>query len=296
MKIKSDIVGLKFKEVTTHVTWRQTSNYGASIGDTNHLYMNDLISEQNVAHPMFAVVLSWPIISKIHKYAEMPYQPQLFENIVHYFEHIEFTRLISPDEEVTIDGEVTAVLPHKAGTLLVSKFTISDKNKEHIQTEWIGGLLRGVVCVDSGSGKENLPNFNRLEEEDIQWERKINITAEQPFIYDGCNNIVFDIHTSPKFAKRVGLPNILVQGTATLGMAITEIVNKESEKDPRKVKSISGRFSDMVFPNQTITVQTVNTIESQTERKVFFRVLNEAGNAAISDGVVVFQNNGKVGC
>lgn len=286
MKIGSKIVGTKFKKVKTKVTWRQTSNYAASIGDTNEFYINDLAVDKNVAHPMFAVVLSWPIISNLYEQAELPYPKEIFDNLVHYFEHIEVVRLISPKEVVIIEGEIIAVLPQRSGSLLVSKFAVTDEAGNLIHTEYIGGILRGIKCQDEGKGMENISFLQSSESEAYDWESLIHIQPELPYIYDGCNDIVFDIHTSPKFAKSVGLPNIIVQGTAILGIAISEIVKKEANNDPKKIKSISARFTDIVIPGSTIQVQATNVKNTETQTTIFFQVLNSSGKVAIRDGVI----------
>lgn len=55
LKILSDTVGVRLKEFTTVVTWRQTTNYAASMGDMNHRHIDDLRGGGIVAPPIFAV-------------------------------------------------------------------------------------------------------------------------------------------------------------------------------------------------------------------------------------------------
>jgi hypothetical protein len=50
----------------------------------------------------------------------------------------------------------------------------------------------------------------------------------RPYVYDGCTNIYFPIHTSVGFARMVGLPDIILQGTATLAYAARELADREA--------------------------------------------------------------------
>jgi len=63
-----------------------------------------------------------------------------------------------------------------------------------------------------------------------------------PFIYDGCTDIHFPIHTSRKFAHDVGLPGIIHQGTATLAYAARELVNREAGGNPALLKNTRLSF------------------------------------------------------
>jgi acyl dehydratase len=101
-------------------------------------------------------------------------------------------------------------------------------------------------------------------------------------IYDGCTNIVFPIHTSKKFAHQVGLPEIILQGTATLALAVRELIKREAESRPWRLKEIYCRFSGMVFPGSDITLQVYEA--SPQSGRSYFDVLNQKGEKILSHG------------
>lgn len=288
MEIASSVVGLKSAEYRTEIAWRQTTNYAASVADMNPLYFDDRREEGLIAPPTFAFALTWPIISKIHDYIDFPYPPELLSTIVHYTEHVDFFRPLRPGDTVSIRGEVAAVLPHRAGTHVVFKFPVQDLDGRPIHTEYVGGMLRGVKCADGGRGAENLPTVPRLEATAAGapvWEVPVAIGKEAPYVYDGCSGLAFAIHTSPRFAEAVGLPGIILHGTATLAHAVREIVNREAGGDPTKVRALAARFSAMVFPGTSIRVQLLERHGDSTgARHIHFRVLNDQGHKAISGG------------
>jgi acyl dehydratase len=235
---------------------------------------------------MFAVAVTWPVLENLSKYLETPLTEEILRTMVHYIEHIEFQRLIIPGDQLTIRGEVTAVVPHKSGTLLMVKLEASDCEGLPVFTEYTGALLRGIKC-DSATGTGNIPQTPYLEPApDPVWEVEIPIGKAAPYLYDGCTNIVFAIHTSPKFASAVGLPGVIYQGTATMAQAVRELVNREAGGDPARLKVISGRFAGMVFPGSAIKVQLQNRREKGEGVDLLFRVLNEHGQEAIRKGYV----------
>ena len=287
MKIGSDIVGITLKEHELKVDWRKTTNYAASIGDMNPCYVDDRRQGGLVAPPMYAITVTWPVIKEIYNYMEMPYPKELLFTIVHYTEHIVFTRLIRPGDKLFVKGEVAAVMPHKAGTHIILKFPVTDGKGNHVYTEYIGGMLRGVTCMDEGRQSEDLPVIPQYNSAgDPVWEVSVPISKEAPYIYDGCADVPFAIHTSPSFATSVGLPGIIYQGTATMAHAVRLITDKEAGGDPERIAAIASRFTGMVLPDSQIKVQLLNRQVNEDGTELFFNVLNAAGQKAISGGYV----------
>ena len=58
MEISSHFVGTPLKPLETQITWRQTTNYAAALGDANPRYLDDERPEGIVASPMFCVAVT----------------------------------------------------------------------------------------------------------------------------------------------------------------------------------------------------------------------------------------------
>jgi len=71
MEISSRFVGAPLKPMETQITWRQTTNYAAALGDTNPRYLDDERPEGIVASPMFCVAVTWPISERRTSLARM---------------------------------------------------------------------------------------------------------------------------------------------------------------------------------------------------------------------------------
>jgi len=291
MKISSQFINTPLKEHKVQVDWRSIMNYAAAINDDNPIYFNDESENGIVAHPMFPVAVSWPIMENLSNYINSENFPiRVFTTIVHYYEHLKIYRLIRPDDEIKINGKITAILPHRAGTHVTLRLDAVDKKNNPVFTEYIGGMLRGVKCVGEGKGEESLPMRTILKSDDEPiWKRNVYIDKLRSFVYDGCTDIVFPIHTSKKFAHFVGLPDIILQGTATLAFAVKEIINVESERDPNRVREIACNFSGMVYPDSNISIHVKKKKETGNSKEIFFEVYNHENKKAIRNGYILLM-------
>lgn len=286
MKISSSYVGVELAEYRTVVNWRDTMNYAAAVGDNNPHYFNDERQAGIVAPPMFSVAATWQIVEHLGEYlAAADFPVEILRTQVHYSEHLEFHAPIKPSDELTIKGKIAAILPHRAGTHIVLRFEAVNQDQQPVFTEYFGGMMRGVTCEDGGAGGETLPVIPVVPDAASSvWEQSIPIDALRAHIYDGCTNIVFPIHTSRKFAREVGLPDILLQGTATLAYAARELLNRNADCDPSRLKVLACRYSGMVFPGTDIKVQLLSRIDKGGYEELFFRVLGDGEQVVINDG------------
>jgi acyl dehydratase len=286
MEISSDFFGTPLKPYQAAVHWRDTMNYAAAIKDGNPHYFDDERREGIIGPPMFAVAATWPIIENLPEFIESDDFPQeLLLTLVHYTEHIRFHRSLIPGRALSIQGRIAAILPHRAGTQIVTCFEALDQNGETVFTEHNGGILRGVQTKDGPRGTEALPSIpDREPEAQLRWEQTISIDPLLPFVYDGCTNIVFPIHTSKKFAHQVGLPGIILQGTATLALAVSELMKREADGNPRRLKEVYCRFTGMVLPGSEIRLRTYGSRSVDHSGNLFFDVINQQGEKAINHG------------
>ena len=292
MKLTADFVGAALKEYVCRISARQIMNYTAAIGDSNPLYFNDERPEGIIAPPLFPVALTWPIVENITDYLDAKGFPrEILFTQVHYSEHLSIHRPVTPGSNLKIKGAITAILPHRAGTYVITRFDALDADGNHLFTEHIGAMMRGVECADAGKGSESVPAVpHQMKESAALWESVIPIDPLAPFIYDGCTNIHFPIHTSVKFARQVGLPGIIHQGTATLALAVHNILNRETGGDPQRLTTVYCRFTGMVLPGSAIRVRLTGKNQISGGTDLFFTVLNAEEKRAIRDGYIKLKD------
>jgi len=284
-EIDPKLVGKKLSTIKRDITWRDTTNYAAAVNDLNPRYFDDIREDGIVAPPMLAVTLTWPMVGKMREQLGESITPEAAATMVHATGHLVFHRLIRPGDKLKIEGKVAAVLPTRAGTRFVLRFDATDDRDKPVFTEYNGGIFRGIECKGEGKGEKNLPEAPEFDKpESTIWKAEIPIPREMPYVYDGCTDIFFPIHTSPAFAKNVGLPDIILQGTATLALAARELINREAGGQPERLREIACRFSAMVIPDSEIKVELVNKEKKNNETHLGFRVLNAGGAHALKFG------------
>jgi acyl dehydratase len=292
MELGSGLVGKRFRPLEVTLTPRHCMNYAAAVGDDNPWYLDDERPEGLVAPPMIAVALTWQITGAPASFMEDgPLLVELLPYGVHYSETLQWHRSMLPGERLKIVGEIVALLPHRSGTYVVTRYEATDEKGGPVFTEHFGWLFRGVSCNDGGRGAEALPRFPEAPTGGTSiWAAEMSIGQMAAHVYDGCADIHNPIHTSRRFARSVGLPENILHGTATLAMAVKEIVDREAGRDPRRMRALGCRFSSMVFLGTTASVQLLARVEGAEGTMLFFEVLTKEGKKAIRDGVVFLSH------
>ena len=281
MELDPQFAGARMRPYQTAVDWRRTTNYAAATGDDNPLYFDDRRPEGLFGPPMLAVALTWPISSNIGDYLDLKdFSGEVLMTQVHYTERLDFYRLVRPGDRLTINGTIAGIRPHRAGTHCYMRYEAFDRENRPVFTELMGAIFRGVTCRGEGVALD-LPQDPQGDwSAGPVWSQEIQVEPMLPYVYDGCSDIVFALHTSPAFAIGVGLPGIILQGTCTLALAARELVNREAGGDPGRLKTLSCRFSGMVRPGTTISLD----LKSRNKEDLFFEVMNQEGEKAVSKG------------
>ena len=287
-EVSSNLVGVPWKEVEQDITWRRTTNYAAALDDYNPYYFDDEQAEGIVAHPMFVVSLGWPMIISIDQQLDLKAfncDRELFHRLVHYTTWIEYEKQLKPGIKLKIKPTICNMSQQKTGVNCVFKFPAYDANNKLVYTEYMGCLIRDVGLT--GGDKGSFPAEARLNPLPAPiWETAVNISPVFPYVYDGCAGIINPIHTSPKFAHSVNLPDIVVQGTTTIAFGVREMVRRELLGDPNGVKVISARLTGMVFPYDRLRVQLLKREVRDGATHIYFEVLNKDNKPAVTAGYI----------
>src|SRR5262249_11674116 len=93
-------------------------------------------------------------------------------------------------------------------------------------------------------------------------------------------------HTDRAAARKAGLPDIILHGTATLALAVSKIVDREGLGAGAPITRIGCRFGGMVRLPSAITVMGWKAAPSDHERVIAVPALTPDGQAAVIDGAL----------
>ena len=91
------------------------------------------------------------------------------------------------------------------------------------------------------------------------------------------------LHVDPEGAKAAGFDRSILHGLCTFGCAGRHVLRAVCDDDPRQIRSIRARFSESVFPGDTL----VTEIWRAAPTEIAFRTsVEERGKVVLSGGVV----------
>ncbi|MDX6638644.1 MAG: hypothetical protein QOJ01_2155 [Solirubrobacterales bacterium] len=110
-------------------------------------------------------------------------------------------------------------------------------------------------------------------------ELRVTPDAELTKRYAAASGDPNPIHTDPDFAKKVGLPGVILHGLWTMAQ-VARAHSAAAGGDPRALRRLEVQFRGMGFPEQELVVRTTVT-KAEDARIVTDTVAEQAGNQII---------------
>jgi len=282
--ITTDDVGLYTIARTTLLDSRFSMAYAAAINDTNPAYFDDLRSAGLSVHPCIAFSLQWAA----------RFRPDQEPNLraapfgVHASTDLRIYRPFKAGEAITTQGQMVQKRQVRPGVYNVDRYRMTASDGELVAELDYNGITRGATLAgpDVVAAEEPAwPVSTHLDATPL-WQVEIPVGLHAGQQYTECARIYNPIHTEPSVARAAGLPDMILHGSATKAMSLTAVVNQCFGGDVRRVTRLCGQLRGMVLMDSIIRVEGLGEEVVDGEQRVFFRALNEQGQAAISNGVV----------
>jgi len=274
LKISSSFVYTPIGDVTYRPDFNEIDQYNEAINNDKSI-MSD---SSPVAHPMFYTKINWRITEKLNEYLEKPIDKRILKTIVHQSEHISIYKPLHANDNLTVKSKLWSIEPHKKGTKMMVKFDYFSGGTL-LATEYTSGIFFGVKCIGKRICLGDKPKSFRIEEKPLR-EKHISINKNLPWDYAEKVKIDAPIHTNLEFARSIGLPGNILQGTCTLGKSVNAIIQMEQLGSSECISSISAKFTGMIVPPDIMTVR----ILKKTKSTIYFDVLNKKKQAVIKGG------------
>lgn len=94
------------------------------------------------------------------------------------------------------------------------------------------------------------------------------------------------IHLDDDFAKKMGLPGIIVHGLCTMAYTSRAVIGEFCADDPSRLKRLAVRFSSIVQPSETVTTALWRGGQAPDGNdRIVFETTSSTGAVAIKDGL-----------
>jgi len=279
LKLPTSFIHTQIQDITYKPGIREISHYNEAINNGNQ----STPKNDRIAHPMFYTKINWKITENLNQFLEKPIDKKILKTIVHQSEHISIYEQLTADMSLTVKSKLWSIEPHRKGTKMMVRFDYFSGNTL-LATEYSSGIFFGVKCLGEGISIGEKPGSSRVEEKPLQ-EMYINIDKNLPWLYAEKAEIDAPIHTDPKFARSIGLPRNILQGTCTLGKSVNAIIQMEQLNSSDSITTIAAKFTGMIVPPDVMNVRILK-MEKST---IYFDVLNHNNQAVIKGGQLVIK-------
>jgi acyl dehydratase len=238
------VADLKTGPTAVSVDARWLMAYAAALGETDPRYYDTEAAAGPRAHPLFPVCYEWPLAQALRARVM---DEAVVRRGVHAFHHLVIHRPPRAGDSLRTSARVVRVQKVPAGTLVVTRFTTTDRTGVAVSTTDHGTIYRGVEMTGADVAPvPPEPGAPPHEPGGVRWEAPIDIPLQLAHVYTECARIYNPIHTDAAVAHAAGLPAIILHGTATLALAVSRVVARELDGDPTRVRGVTVRFTGMV--------------------------------------------------
>ena len=253
MKISSAIVGQEVGPDTQRIDKRWLMAYNAALGE---------VSDR--PHPLFPVCYEWPATHALRVATGLQ---DINARLVHAQHDSVSHREVLPGDVLSVTAKVVAAVQRSPGAFVVFRLE-ARAGSEPVSTTHYGMLYRGVTLDGADRGSvEDPPQHNQA----LPLAGTFPVAATAGHVYTECARIWNPIHTDPEYARAAGLPGIILHGTATLALSVSQLT--------KAVKRVRCRFAGMVFMPSTLSVHA-----SRVGDEILFETRDASGAPVIERG------------
>jgi acyl dehydratase len=296
-RIPATVVGITAGPREHEIDARWLMAYAAALGEEAPEYLDTTRPGGVLAHPLFPVCYEWPLALDVRAKA-LP--DEIAVRGVHATHRLTLHRPVRAGDRLHTTATVAALERRSPGAYMVLRLETVDAAGDPVSTTDYGSLYLGVDCNPSplspqggGQGErwsksEGGPSV--AEETAWTWTAEVPIARNLAHVYTECARIWNPIHTDRAVARAAGLPDIILHGTATLALAISQALRHGPRGPAAPVRALGCRFGAMVRLPSRIVVRGRRPERSADGPVIRFEALGEGGRPAVRDGAIVLAD------
>lgn len=297
MPIPATCQGREAGAASFEASTRRLMAYAAGIEAVDDCYFDDLREGGIIGHPAFCMSFEWPVVSGPDYLAAIGRSAEVPRGAVHVLQDSHFHRPIRAGDRLRTRARIAQVRQTRVGALVTSRVethverddTRTGHDDTPVVTTWTAAMfLKETVegTPDAGDEPPALRDDAEVTEVIVGRPRQLHIATAPGLAhrYTECASVWNPIHTERAAARAIGLPDIILHGTATWALAGQALIHAAGGGDPRRLRRLAGRFKGMVFPGDRLDLDYGQDARGAWQ----FAVRTPRGDLAITHGVAEF--------
>ena len=292
MRIPASVLGVIAGPREHAIDARWLMAYAAALDERAPAYFDTTRSAGILAHPVFPVCYEWSLVLDIRARI---LAAEVAMRGVHASHRLILHRRPRAGDRLSTTATVTALERRSPGAYLLTRLETVDAAGQPVTTTDYGSLYLGVDCDAPPRAPGAISEFEVSPHgaegglHAPEWAAEVPIAPTLAHVYTECARIWNPIHTDRAVARDAGLPGIILHGTATLALAISQVLRQHARGAAAPLRSMACRFGAMVRLPSRVTVRGWTPVPSPHGSTVLFEALTENGQPAIRDGQIVFD-------
>jgi acyl dehydratase len=179
-------------------------------------------------------------------------------------------------------GKITGIWDKGSGALVSTEaLSVNEKTGDKLFSTYSSLFIRG----EGGWGGERGPSGSKKVTPEREPDHSVSYETlpQQALIYrlSGDRN---PLHSDPEFAKAAGFDRPIIHGLCTYGFTGRALLHTLCNSDPKRFRSMLGRFTKPAWPGDTLTVKMwVDGNEAM------FRTETQRGDVVLDQGLFTFD-------
>jgi acyl dehydratase len=238
-----------------------------------------------LAPPVFAVVPTLPALAQVTLSA-VP--DVLAMRILHGEQDFRFHRPIQPGEPLKVRAKVVGIHGKSSGVVVTSVAETRDGYNLPVNEQYFSGFFRGGEWPNQAGTSAPTHAFDeslRARPADFVVEQKFDL--DQTFRYAEPAGDPMPIHLDDEFAKKMGLPGIILHGLCTMAFTSHAVLSQVAPGRPERLKRLAVRFAAPGRPGQVMTTSMWRAGDGILR----FESVNDEGQILIKDGLAELEGS-----
>lgn len=266
LDLVNQVIGLELPDIHYTYTERDVSLYALGVGaPANWLDPQELrfVYERSrygfQVLPSFAVIYSSAMIDTLlsGNIGGIEYNPMM---LVHGEQYLELKKPLPLKGTITCKQHISDIVDKRAGMVIITDVNCYDEQGDHLAFTQSSMFIRGLGGFGGNRGEKQQKVAIPQREPDAALEEK---TLEKQALIYRLSGDINPLHADPEMAARGNFDTPILHGLSTFGFAVRAILKHFCDNDPSRFKSVRVRFSNPVFPGDTLRTEMWDVGEGQ---------------------------------